>query len=126
MDLNETTCLISYCNSDEENSSGFFYLVPFYDITTHEGKIILPWLISHNVTNLSGTVRFSFRFYILDANDKYIYSLNTIDAKSKVLPSLDIIGQSSEEDMPAGTIEDLYNEINLLRKQIGVTWTIID
>jgi hypothetical protein len=39
IDLLETTCVVQYINADKEAR---IYAVPFYDITTFEGKILFP------------------------------------------------------------------------------------
>lgn len=85
-DLAQTTCIILYINAAKEN---LVYAVPCMDITSKDGKIILPWVISSDVTWTAGNIQFAFQFYELDSETlEYIYMLNTKSATTSVLQGL--------------------------------------
>ena len=83
VDLSTKTCIVQYKNALEEDR---IFIVPYYDLSYEEGKIVFPWCISGEATKVSGPVEFSVRFYEVDIdNRKFSYNLNTQPAKSKVL-----------------------------------------
>lgn len=137
MDLATTGCIISYTNS-----SGFtrFYSVPFYDIYTYakENKMIIPWNISRNVTNVPGPIEFSIQFfktaeeYNNETNQYEItisYSLNTLVTKSKILASLQIAEIDQETCLIPTEYEILTNRIieveTMLEQKSLPFWTIL-
>jgi len=90
MDLSTTTCIIQYINADGEAN---IYPVPFFDIQTYanEDKILIPWCIDGKATKKDGIVEYSIRFYKIDANGKkFLYNLNTLPAKSKILYGFEV------------------------------------
>lgn len=121
MDLSETACIIQYTLSD--GTTGI-YPVPFYDITTqndygHE-RILLPWLLDGKATSLSGTIEYAIRFFIIDdSGQKFLYNINTIPAKSKILYGMDVIGTNKDEafDIPPSEYEVLLNRIAQLQNK---------
>ena len=125
MDLVNTTCLIQYQNTTVKNAEGHFYLVPFYDITTlaDKQKILLPWIISNSAAAEAGNLSFSFRFFQLNENNEYIYSLNTETATSKILKSLDLMGKGPEgTTIETDAATTLAARIDELSKLVGVYW----
>lgn len=130
MDLASTTCLIQYINEGVKKDTGVedqghFYLVPFYDITTlkDQNKILLPWMVGESVTAAAGNVKFSFRFFQLNAENEYIYNLNTKEATSKILNNMDITNKDNENlNIPTDTVSQIYSKINELSNQVGTYW----
>lgn len=94
MDLAHTNCVVQYVSGTDS----YVYAVPFCDITTYEGKIIIPWTISASATKNAGTIRYFIRFYEVAAsidentqeiiNSYFTYSLCTLTAKSTILKTL--------------------------------------
>lgn len=98
MDLAQTNCVVQYVT----NGRSYVYAVPFCDITTFEGKMIIPWTISASATENAGTVQYFVRFYLIDeasiidassglqdtSNAQFSYSLSTLTATSQVLRTL--------------------------------------
>jgi hypothetical protein len=64
MDLAQTNCVVQYAIGD----NSYVYAVPFCDISTYEGKIIIPWTVSISATQEAGIVKFFVRFYLIDEN----------------------------------------------------------
>jgi hypothetical protein len=84
-DLAQTTCLISYITAANES---FIYPIPCMDLVTKadENKILMPWVISSDVTWRAGTVKFAFKFYEINTGTlEFTYVLNTLPATTKVL-----------------------------------------
>ena len=131
MDLADTVCVISFVNDGVKKltgteDEGHVYLVPFVDIFTckDEGKMLIPWQISNTVAAAPGNITFSFRFYKLDDTGKnFVYSLNTLEAKSKVLSTLDLkLPENDEGYFEAGVVDKFYAEINAVKDLIGPYW----
>lgn len=127
MDIADTVCTIQYLNSGIEDDSGKMYLVPFYDIYTYkeEKKILLPWQISGEATRAAGNLTFSFRFFKLNDEGKYIYSLNTIPVTSKILQGMDLnLTEDNKDDfyIEADEVTKMNAKIDELSKQIGLYW----
>ena len=101
MDLAQTNCVVQYVS----NGESYVYAVPFCDITTYEGKMIIPWTISLSATKNSGTIRYFIKFYLVEgsAEDEgesavFTYSLNTTPATSTVLRTLSSDDFTAEDD----------------------------
>ena len=62
MDLSQTNCVIQYVI----NGESYVYAVPFCDITTYEGKMVIPWSISLSATKNSGNIKYFMKFYLLE------------------------------------------------------------
>ena len=84
MDLAQTSCVVQYVS----NGNSYVYAVPFCDVTTYEGKIIIPWTISASATQVSGNVKYFLRFYLMDETAEFTYSLSTLSATSTILKTL--------------------------------------
>ena len=128
MDMADTVCTIQYLNSGIKDDSGKMYLVPFYDIYTYkeEKKILLPWQISGEATRAAGNLTFSFRFFKLNDEGQYIYSLNTIPVTSKILQGMDLnLTEDNKDDfyIEADEVSKMNTRIDELSKQIGLYWT---
>ena len=131
MDLTKTVCIIQYendgaVNANGEPAGGFAYLVPFYDIThfEEENKILIPWAIGGPATAAAGNVTFAMRFYKFNAEGTSLtYNLNTLPATSKVLHGMNVITNENENFIiPDTTVEMIYQEIDTIRSQAGLTW----
>jgi hypothetical protein len=130
MDLADTVCIIPYINDGiekltGEEDEGHIYLVPFIDIFTFqdEGKMLIPWQISNTVTQAPGNITFSIRFYKLNDMGQFIYSLNTLEAKSKILHTLNAdLLENDEGYLDAGVVDNIYAEIDKVSKAIGLYW----
>lgn len=114
IDLANTTCVVQYINADNE---GRVYAVPFYDITTYPGKILIPWCIEGEATKSAGNIKYSFRFYETerDENTKEIvfkYSLNTLTTQSKILHGMYITRDEDDYVFSAEVLDDVYKRIN--------------
>ena len=121
MDLSTLPCVIHYVTSDGEPH---IYPVKFYDIDTLSDyrKMIIPWNVDKIVTQYTGDLLFSFRFFkvqqVDDFNTKLIYNLNTLEAKTTILPGLNAIIPAEKDLKPCicentlPTIEYVENQDN--------------
>lgn len=83
MDLANMIGIIQFRNAKNEE---YFYVIPYYDTTSHDQKLIVPWNIQSQVTKYGGTINFSFKFFKVNTDTKDIlYEINTLVASSKVL-----------------------------------------
>lgn len=126
MDLAQTNCVVNYVIGD----NSYVYAVPFCDVRSYDGKIIIPWTISMSATQESGTIRYFVRFYLLDNDEneeepEYIYSLNTQPASSRILTTLsqeDFAEEDSELNLPS-RYEELVAHFNTIANNATVFWT---
>ena len=115
MDLTNLACVIQYINGNNESH---YYAVPFYDTTTCSGydeqgiwqdKLLIPWVIDGAATVKAGVIQFSIRFYKIDpGNHHFIYNLNTLPARGRILHGMDATTFKPEKYQVG---EDLYLEL---------------
>lgn len=101
-------------------------------------KILVPWIVSGDVTKKDGIVSFSVRFYAVERvqgeqtgvennlpvynySYPFIYNLNTKVAKSKVLSGLGNINQRPP-DWSASEFEALQATVNQLSAEYQLFW----
>lgn len=121
MDLTLTTCIIMYKNAKGDER---VYPVPFYDAVTEEadGNILIPWILSGDVTSSPGTVEFAIRFYTIDGdNQEFVYCLNTQSATTKVLASMETT-ESEDFDYSANFTEAILDRLARLEKDYNLYW----
>lgn len=135
MDLATTCCVITYTNISAGISR--IYHVPFYDIYTYakEQKMLLPWCLDANVAIKKGKIEFAIQFYkvgeILDEDNggtKKIltYSLNTIPARSEVLPGIEVKKMDSHYLLNASQYQDLDSRLKGLEdSNLAIYWTML-
>ena len=108
MDLSTTACVVQYQVKNKETGESIVnaHLIPFYDVKTKakEFKMIIPWDITHEVSQSAAEVSFSFRFFKISEDLKVSYNLSTLTAKSQILDTVayekkDLEGFISEEDI---------------------------
>lgn len=99
MDLAQTNCVIQYTS----NGESYVYAVPFCDITTYEGKIIIPWTVSLSATKNSGQIKYFIKFYLVESVEgeepAFAYSLNTLSTTSTILKTLSADDFVSEDEV---------------------------
>ena len=126
MDLAQTNCVIHYVI----NNNSYVYAVPFCDVRSYDGKIIIPWTISMSATQKSGAVQYFVRFYLIDNDEntedpQYIYNLNTRPATSQVLTTLsqnDFVEEDNTLNLPS-YYEELISNFNSIANTSTVFWT---
>lgn len=83
VDLSQCVGFVQFKNAKNEE---YFYIIPYYDVTSKKDKIIFAWDIQSPVTKYGGTVQFSFKFFQANpTSGELLYELNTTVAKTKVL-----------------------------------------
>ena len=125
MDLAQTNCVIHYIINDKS----YIYAVPFCDIRSYDGKIIIPWSISMSATQTSGIIQYFISFYLLDNTDSdeptYIYNLNTRPASSRVLVTLsseDFVEENNTLNLPS-YYEELISNFVQIANSSATFWT---
>lgn len=97
VDLSKHTCVIQFLNKDARTltyNEGIC-AVTVMDVITLDGKIIFGWQITNDATQFAGDLYFAIRFYSIDENGYFTYSLNTLASESIVLNTLDVKASSS-------------------------------
>lgn len=127
MDLSNTVCVIQYITPD---GCAHVYPVPFYDVLTEKQnqKMILPWCIDGAATQLSGEIRYSIRFYIVEEVDNeysLLYNLSTQITQGIVEFGMQVSELSQDFDISAEGYDYLLSLINKINRD-GVYWDILD
>lgn len=125
MDLAQTNCVVQYVS----NGESYVYAVPFCDVTTYEGKMIIPWTISLSATKNSGSVRYFINFYLIEKDTngeaKIIYSLNTRSTTSNILQTItsdDFIEEDRELNLPERYFE-IVDTLAQMVDKASIYWT---
>lgn len=127
VDLYNTTCWIQYKNADNEE---YFYLAPMYVSTEDVGeeKLLIPWAISKEVAQKTGTIQFSFQFFKISEDKlRFTFVLNTQPTKSKILTGMRIdpmgdIEDNGETEWLADELHKLTEAYETLRKDYELYW----
>ena len=125
MDLAQINCVVQYVS----NGESYVYAVPFCDVTTYEGKMIIPWTISLSATKNSGSVRYFINFYLIEKDTngeaKIIYSLNTRSTTSNILQTItsdDFIEEDRELNLPERYFE-IVDTLAQMVDKASIYWT---
>ena len=126
MDLAQTNCVVQYTIGEHS----YVYAVPYCDITSREGKMIIPWTVSISATEEAGTIKFLIRFYLIsqtslyDDNNNYTpenaefsYSLSTLPATSQILksfPQKEFVEEDAIYELP----ERYFELIDFVNQQV--------
>lgn len=130
MDLAETVCLVQYIPPGHKGQAPYTYVVPFFDILSHEdkGQMIFPWVIGGPATVKEGVLQFAVRFYKVDTNDEgnvvLTYNLNTTPASSRILYGL----EADDTMMKLAYDEPIAKQYESLIAQLsnqGTQWTML-
>lgn len=130
-DLTDLAQCVGFVQFKNAKNEEYFYVIPFYDITSKKDKIIFAWDIQAPVTKYGGVVQFSFKFFKASpATGELLYEINTTVAKTKVL-----VGWANKAgvDHTYNTIDasqilidnELINAINRIkdaRDRLNVYW----
>ena len=104
LDLADTCCIVQFKTVDKYGDTFLgIYPIRFYDTLTayYEGKILIPWTISHAVTQTATTIEYNVRFYSVEevkvqnnleevTQYRLDFNLSTLPATAQVLSTLDI------------------------------------
>lgn len=126
-DLYNCTCWIQYTNA---NKDSFYYAAPMMIKGETHGSdtILIPWVVSKEVGAAAGDVEFSFQFFTLSEDGlRFVYILNTVASKSKVLTGLTIVDPDSDakEQFAADELHAIYERLKVLEGAYTLDWTDI-
>lgn len=94
-DLLECTAYVQWVLPDENHTEGVSAVI--VDETTLPGKLRLGWLITEDIAQYAGKVKFAVRFFKKDtANNKYTYVFNTLPAEIAIQAGLEFEGTDLE------------------------------
>lgn len=123
-DLYHCTCWIQYINANKEK---FYYAAPLFVKGEEYGSdtILIPWVVSKEVTSKSGPIEFAFEFFTLSEDKtRFIYKLHTNPAKSQVLQGLQIEDPQNDakEQFAADELHKIYSELDRLKGEYNLYW----
>lgn len=128
MDLATTVCIIEYVNADGESG---LYWVPYYNVDVYQDDdkdltplMLIPWSIGGLATASSGVVKFTVRFYQLDAERKtFFFNMSMQPAQGEVLHGIDL----SEDDLEKFKLDttvthQIYADLALVQSNATTMW----
>lgn len=123
-DLAHCTCWVQYKNA---NGDMFYYSAPLIIKGEEYGNdtILIPWVVSKEVTAKAGNIEFAFQFFTLSADNlRFVFMLNTLPAKSQVLNSINIENPESDakQEFAADELRMIYSELNRLSGAYHLFW----
>ena len=120
VDLATKTCIVQYKNALKESR---IFVVPYYDTSYEEGKIIFPWCIAGEATKAQGIVEYSVRFYEVDINNRcFLYNLSTQPAKSKVLAGMESTIPEQYYSLDVGFEQDVLDRLARVERAYNLFW----
>lgn len=92
------------------------------------GKMYIPWQINKNATLKAGTVEYNLRFYNVNLDElDYVFNLNTLSAKSKIIPSVNLQMDLENNDIEEITdLDEILVRLKRLEKDYEIEWTELD
>lgn len=99
-DLATQTCVVQWINGDLTTGNMGFFPVTNVD-TSIPDKLVFEWEIYNESTQLTGDLHFSIRFYSMMDEKTFLYSYNTLPARSIILDTLDVQMTSTIEIKPS-------------------------
>ena len=118
-DLSTETCVVQYAVASRRGGQYInegFYPVTMIDLST-EGKLLFAWEIKNSVTNTSGIVDFSVRFYSIDSSGEkpeFEYNANTLISSMVIKNTLDVANEGVSFE--PGEVESLTDKFEDLAK----------
>lgn len=127
IDLFQSTCFIQYKNALGEP---FYFATSLIHYCEEEGKekLMIPWLITKDITKKAGSIEYSFRFFATKKNERdeivFSYILNTLPTTSQVYSSMNMnkIESVQLEDRIADRLSNLEHQIEQLNKSYEIYW----
>lgn len=124
IDLAQMTCIVQYENKTTKKPR--IYAVPYYDLTTTEGKIYFPWCISGEATKEAGIVEYSVKFYQVEQLEedeyRFTYSLNIQPNRSRVLHGMQNATLPEDYDVNAEFELYILNYLQELKQANELYW----
>lgn len=133
VDLATTTCVIQFINASGDAG---IYCVPFYDLTHFDidkkGRqtpmLLFPWSLGGLATIVPGAIKFSIRFYVINANTKkFEFNLNTQVATGNILYGMNLpVDAANQFRLDASVTEQIYASMREMSAASATYWYDID
>ena len=119
MDLAEMDIIVQWKHSEDKDNVSNLSATYKKSLTLQPGKIVFGWPISSEVTERSGNVQFSIRFYRRDEQNKeLIYSFSTLTATIKIQSGLDFELDKDSTDAAINMSQKIYNNLRNSKKVV--------
>lgn len=124
VDLATKTCIVQYKNALKEDR---IFIVPYYDTSYEEDKIVFPWCIAGEATKAEGIVEFSVRFYEIDIDNRcFSYNLNTQPAKSKILHGMKSTIPEEYCSLDAQFEQEVLDRLSRVERSYNLFWLDVE
>jgi hypothetical protein len=119
MDLAEMDIIVQWKHSDDKDNVSNLSATYKKSLTLQPGKIVFGWPISSEITERSGNVQFSIRFYRRDEQSKeLIYSFSTLTATIKIQAGLDFELDEASTNAAINMSQKIYNNLRNSKKVV--------
>lgn len=112
MDLADMDIIIQWKHEKDEEHVANLSATYKKSLTLQPGKIVFGWPITAEVTERSGNIKFSVRFYRRDDNDDTLqYSFSTLTATIKIQTGLDFELNSGTTNLSINKNRKIYDNL---------------
>lgn len=127
IDLFNSACFIQYKNALGEP---FYFATSLVHYCETEGKekLLIPWIITNDITKKAGVIEYSFRFFATTKKEEnkkvFSYVLNTTPATAQVQSTINMekIQSAQLEDKIADRLSVLEYQIANLSQDYNLYW----
>lgn len=117
MDLAEMDIIVQWKHSEDKDNVSNLSATYKKSLTLQPGKIVFGWPISSEITERSGNIQFSIRFYRRDEQSKeLIYSFSTLTATIKIQSGLDFELDEDSTNAAINMSQKIYNNLRNSKK----------
>lgn len=119
MDLAEMDIIVQWKHSEDKDNVSNLSATYKKSLTLQPGKIVFGWPISAEVTERSGNIQFSIRFYRRDdVTKELIYSFSTLTSVIKIQAGLDFELDEDSTKAAINMSQQIYNNLRNSKKAV--------
>ena len=110
MDLSEMDIIVQWRHSTDNDIVEFLSATYKKSLSLQPGKIVFGWPITSDMTNRSGNIQFSIRFYRRE-NSELIYSFSTLPTNIKIQAGLNFSLSPEDTNLAINKNAQIYSNL---------------